>query len=98
MIYERYINQIVNSRELKFKATVHDCCTYQTSYKVHYFHLLGQTDDLALAGNDDSFAKEIYINIAIKLQLLDKTEPLSIYYVFITDYNGVNVRQYIEYI
>ena len=39
-INERHINQILSSKELNFKATVHDCCIYQTTYKGHKIFLL----------------------------------------------------------
>ena len=32
-IYKRHINQILNSKELNFKVTVHDRCIYQTTCK-----------------------------------------------------------------
>ena len=59
-IYERHINQILGSMELNFKATVHDRCIYQTTYKGQQILLLKQVDDLAIATNDESLAKEIY--------------------------------------
>ena len=97
-IYERHINQILSSKELNFKATVHDRCIYQTTYKGHKILLLRMVDDLAIAVDDESIAKEIYNIIGAKLQLPGETEPPFTYLGLITDYNGVGVTQRREYI
>ena len=92
-IYEPHINQILSSKELNFKATVHDRCIYQTTYKGHTILLLRQADDFAIAVDDESIAKEIYSIIGAKLQLPGETEPPFTYLGLITDYNGVEVNQ-----
>ena len=97
-IYERHINQILSSKELNFKATVHDRCIYQTTYKGHNILLLRQVDDLAIAVDDESIAKEIYSIIGAKLQLPGETDPPFTYLGLINDYNGVDIDQRKEYI
>ena len=97
-IYERHINQILGSKELNFRATVHDRCIYQTTYKGQQILLLKQVDDLAIATNDESLAKEIYNIIGKKLQLPGESDLPFTYLGLINDYNGVDVDQRKEYI
>ena len=95
-IYERHINQILSSKELNFKATVHDCCIYQITYKGHKIRFLRQVDDFALATHNESIYKDIYSSFGGKLQLPCKTDPPFMYFGLINDYNGVDVNQKIE--
>ena len=97
-IYEREINQILNSNELNFKATVHYRCIYQTTYKGQKILHLRQTDDLTLTTNEESTAKNIYGIIRAKLQLPGETEPPFTFLGLVIDFNGVDVNQQKEYI
>ena len=97
-IYERHINQILSSKELNFKTTVHNRCIYQTTYKGHKILLLRQVDDLAIVVDDESIVKEICSTIGVELQLPGETDPPFTYLGLITDYNGVGVNQRREYI
>ena len=64
-IYEHHINQMLSSKELNFKATIHDCCIYQTNYKGQQILLLRQCDNLAIAAtNNESIVKETYGTVA----------------------------------
>ena len=88
------MSQILSSKILKFKATVHDFCIYQTSYKGHKILLQRPVDDLTLITNDKCIAKEIYKIIGKKLQLPGKpSEPIFTYLGLIDDYKSVDVNQ-----
>ena len=66
-VYERHINQVLRSQDLKFKNTEHLPCIYQTTYKGHKILLLRQVNYLVLITNDESTAKESYKIVGNKL-------------------------------
>ena len=76
-IYEYHINQILNSKELNFKATVHDHCIYQTIYKGQKILLFRQTGDLGLATNDSLLPKISMESLVQNFSYLVKQNLLS---------------------
>ena len=66
--------------------------------KRHKIIFLRQVNDLTLATNDESIAKEIYGIIGAKLQLPGETDPPFTYLGLVNDYNNVDVNQQKEYI
>ena len=74
-LWERHINNILMSPDLKFKHTTHDRIIYQTTYKGNKVLLLRMMDNLLIQCEDKETTCEIYTKISYALQLENEDEP-----------------------
>ena len=73
-LWERHINDILQSDGLAFQHTTHDCSISSATIDGHKVLLLRQVDDFAMATPSEELAKSIYDRIGKKLQLPSEKE------------------------
>ena len=92
-------NILIN--ELGFITTTYNRCTHLQERDGKLQLLLRQVDDFMLGTTSEKAAKDLFNNIGIKIQFPSKKEAKIVPFKFlgvVKDYNGVNVKQTLDYI
>ena len=88
-------------KELGFRTTTHDRCIYLQKRDGEIQLLLRQVDDFMLETISEKAARDLFKDIGVKIQFLSEKEANIILFKFlevVKDYNGVDVKQTLDYI